>query len=174
MSAKKLLIMGDSNLARLPPFTIDNLQIDSYPGATFRHAEAIIKKATSSTVVEKVILSFGLNNRSNKVKQTTVKQLQAAVRAAKLRFPQAAIWIPVINYSHFLPHNEQKHLVHLNDYITQNLKHIPQLPSVSFWTEKDNVHWTKSTAKLMLQHWCEQVNEMSPQICLYRRGIKMF
>ncbi|KAK1893682.1 Filamentous hemagglutinin [Dissostichus eleginoides] len=51
---KKWLIMGDSNLALLPPFTINELQIDSYPGATFRHAEAIIKKATSSTVVEKV------------------------------------------------------------------------------------------------------------------------
>ncbi|KAJ4918176.1 hypothetical protein JOQ06_006448 [Pogonophryne albipinna] len=128
---KKWLIMGDSNLARLPPFTINDLQIDSYPGATFRHAEAIIKKATSSTVVEKLILSFGLNNRSNKVKQTTVKQLQAAVRAAKLRFPQAAIWIPVINYSHSLPYEEQKHLVHLNDYITQHQEHIPKLPSVS-------------------------------------------
>ena len=155
---KKWLIMGDSNLARLPPFTIHDLQIDSYPGATFRHAEAIIKKATSSTVVEKVILAFGLNNRSNKVKQTSVKQLQAAVRAAKLKFPRAAIWIPVINYSHFLPHHEQQQLIHLNDYIRQNLKHIPKLPNVSFWTESDNVHWTKSTAGHMLQHWCEQVN----------------
>jgi len=155
---KKWLIMGDSNLARLPPFTIDNLQIDSYPGATFRHAEAILKKATSSTVVEKVILSFGINNRSNQIKKTTLKQLQAAVRAAKSRFPQAAIWIPIINYSYLLPHHEQKHLLELNEYITQHLEHIPQLPSGSFGTEKDHVHWTKSTAKLMLQHWCEQVN----------------
>ncbi|KAK1875431.1 Collagen alpha-1(XXVII) chain, partial [Dissostichus eleginoides] len=50
---KKWLIMGDSNLARFPLFSINELQIDSYPGATFRHAEAIIQKATSSTVVEK-------------------------------------------------------------------------------------------------------------------------
>eukprot|EP00064_Thunnus_orientalis_P023971 superscaffoldBa00009667_g24236 len=66
---KKWLIMGDSNVARVPPFTAADLQIDSYPGATFRHAEAILTRATSSVTVETVIVSFGLNNSSQNVKQ---------------------------------------------------------------------------------------------------------
>lgn len=59
----KWLIMGDSNVARFPPFQHSDLQVDSLPGATFRHAEAILEKTTVSTTVGK---SFGLNNSTQK------------------------------------------------------------------------------------------------------------
>ena len=154
---KKWLIMGDSNVARVPPFTAADLQIDSYPGATFRHAEAILTRATSSVTVETVILSFGLNNRSQKVKQTTIKQLQAAVKTAKLRFPQAEVWVPQINYSRALPLKDQNNLLHLNAYITKNCRYIPELPMRIFKTETDKIHWTKPTARRMLQHWFDYV-----------------
>lgn len=108
--------------------------------------------------MESVILAFGLNNRSQRVKQTTVKQLQAAVRAAKIRFPQAEIWVPVINFSTTLPPSEQRTLLDLNEYITKNYKHIPQLPRGVFETERDKIHWTRPTAKHMLQHWYDQLN----------------
>ena len=154
---KKWLIMGDSNLSRVPPFTASDLQIDSYPGATFRHAGAILARATSSVEVETVILSFGLNNRSQNVKQTTVKQLQRAVRTAKLRFPQAVIWVPEVNYSRSLPRREQNNILHLNAYITKNCRYIPELPMRAFKTEPDNIHWTKPTARRILQHWFDHV-----------------
>ncbi|KAK2879316.1 hypothetical protein Q8A73_006229, partial [Channa argus] len=51
---KKWIIVGDSNLSRIPMHPISDLQIDSYPGANFRHAEAILAKATSQVMVEKV------------------------------------------------------------------------------------------------------------------------
>ena len=154
---KKWLIMGDSNLARVPPFTASNLQIDSYPGATFRHAGAILTRATSSVTVETVILSFGLNNRAQNVKQTTIKQLQAAVKTAKLRFPQAVVWVPEINYSRSLPLKDQSNLLHLNAYITKNCRYIPELPMRVFKTEADKIHWSKPTARRMLQHWFDYV-----------------
>ena len=34
-----------------------------------------MKKATAATKVEKVVLSFGINNRNQKLKETAMKQL---------------------------------------------------------------------------------------------------
>ena len=155
---KKYLIIGDSNLDRFPPFQIQDLQVDSYPGATFNHAEAILKKAVCTAQVDTVILSFGLNNRKQNTRATTVKQLQAAVRTARSRFPGATILIPVINFSSNLPTKDRENLEILNHYIVKNCNFIPELPDDVFETEVDNIHWTRPTAAKILDHWVKQLN----------------
>lgn len=134
------------------------LQIDSYPGATFRHAEAILSKVISQLTVEKVVLSFGLNSRSQKVKETTVKQLQAAVRMVKKQFPFAELWVPLVNYSPSLPTAERENLQILNTYIRKNLPFVELLPAAQFQTEGDLIHWTRETARAMFDHWVEELN----------------
>ena len=155
---KKWLIVGDSNLSRFPAFSVPDLQIESYPGANFRHAQALMKKATSHVAVEKLVLSFGLNSRGQKAKETAVKQLQAALKAAKDKFPHAQIWIPEINFSSRLCRDEQATLKLLNNHILKNMPYLPALDYNHFQTEVDNVHWTKETARAMLKHWYECLN----------------
>lgn len=155
---KKWVIVGDSNLSRIPYHFISNLQIDSYPGANFRHAQALLMKATSSVVVEKVVLSFGLNSRNQKAKETTIKQLQGALRAAKHTFPYAEIWIPEVNFSTSLPLEEKRNLHTLNTHIVKNMPYIPALDASQFQTEGDNIHWTRDTSKCMLKHWISALN----------------
>lgn len=150
---KKWLLLGDSNLSRMPYFDHMDLQVDSYPGATFRHMEAVIKKAAVSMNVEHVVLSLGINSRTQNPKDTTVKQMQAALRAAKQTFPAAQIWVPIVNFSGILPLKEQSNLNILNAHIQNNMQHIPALPKSEFHTESDNIHWTRATAESMLQHW---------------------
>ena len=159
---KKWLIMGDSNLARMPGYSIPDLQIDSYPGANFRHAHAILSKASSHTLVEKVVLSFGMNSRGQKAKETAIKQMQAALRMAKQTFPYAEIWIPTVNYSVALPHAEQVTLNKLNAHLQKNMPFIPPLQNSHFRTERDNVHWTKATARAMLDYWVTYLNLKAP------------
>ena len=159
---KKFLIIGDSNVARFPPFQNQDLQVDSYPGATFRHAEALLLKAVSQTEVETIILSFGINSRGQKTRATTVRQLQGAVRAAKNRFPGATVLVPVINFTMSLPQREKLNLHILNSYIAKNCNYISHLPSREFGTEPDRIHWTHQTAARMLDHWLSQVNRRSP------------
>lgn len=156
--SKKWLIIGDSNLSRIPSFSVPDLQIDSYPGANFRHAQAILGKAISHVQVEKVVLSFGLNSRAQNVKATTVKQLQAAFRTAKKAFPHAELWIPLVNFSTSLPGKEREGLRLLNGHLERNMPFIPLLPEDEFQTEKDHVHWTSQTAKAMLRHWAKCLN----------------
>lgn len=159
---EKWLILGDSNLARIPRFSIPGLQIDSYPGANFRHAQALMAKSAGGSQVEKVILSFGINCRNQRAKETSVKQLQAAVRTAKNQFPNAEIWIPVINYSCALPLDERQTLQTLNAHIIKNMPYIPALGEFSFQTQNDNVHWTRDTAQNMLKHWARILNLTAP------------
>lgn len=155
---KKHVIIGDSNLSRFPPFQNPDLQVDSYPGATFRHAESILHRTVATTAVETIILSFGVNSRHLKPRPTAIKQLQAALRAAKSSFPTATILIPILNFSSALPLQQQLNLQVLNTYITKHHDFIPHLPLREFKTEKDNIHWTHDTATRIFQHWVNYLN----------------
>ena len=155
---KKWLIIGDSNLSHFPPYRIPDLQIDSFPGAGFLHAETLLKKAITNSNVEKLVLAFGINHRTQKLKQTTIKQLQRAIHAAKTRFPYSEIWVPEINFSRNLPLAQQIMLEKLNTYIRNNMGHIPPLPVERFVVRGDHIHWTPNTAKAMLDHWVAHLN----------------
>lgn len=161
---KKFLIIGDSNLATIPDFFNKNLQVESFPGSHFRHAQALMEKTVppQDLVVEKVVLSFGINSRANKSKETTVKNLQGALRTIKRKFPYAEIWVPLINFSEDLPDEEKENLQILNDHIERNMPYIAPLPQDRFHTEGDDVHWTVDTAQAMFDHWMSVLNSTAP------------
>ena len=150
--------MGDSNLSRILQYSNPDLQIESYPGAQFRHIEAIVAKFKPTSTVEKVILAAGLNNREQKPKETAIKQMQKALRMAKTTFPAAEIWIPIINYSKNLPKRIQDNVAIMNEHIRTNMPFLPPLPDSDFETEKDNIHWTAVIATAMLNHWTKKLN----------------
>lgn len=157
------LIVGDSNVSKLPPFATDSLQIDSFPGAKWWHAEFILQKATIDTTVTHLILSFGINNRSQRDKNVPVLELKRVLKTAREKFPEADIYVPEVNFSSALPQIEQDTLLHMNTFITGLKEHIPALAPDSFSTEDDDVHWSLETAEAMLQHWEKYVNGESPQ-----------
>lgn len=161
---KKWLIIGDSNVSRFPDYFNPDLQVESFPGAHFRHGQALMEKTDppQDLVVEKIVLSFGMNSRSNKSKETTVKNMQGALRSARRKFPYADVYVPLINYSTALPQEEQTNLDTLNDHIWRNTPHIPLLPEDRFQTELDDVHWTPETASAILDHWVAFLNSGSP------------
>lgn len=155
---KKWLWIGDSNLARIPDHQFEGLQIDSFPGSTFRHAEAILARAHITTEVEKVVLSFGINHKAQKAKETAIKQLQRAVKKAQECFPRAGIWVPVVNFSKALKWEEQEVLEKLNRHIKKNMTFIEPLPDSDFFVVEDKIHWRPPTAKSMLIHWVKALN----------------
>jgi len=161
---RKWLIIGDSNLCNFPEFFNKDLQIDSFPGAHFRHAQALMEKTEphQDLVVEKIILSFGINSRANKSKETTIKTVQAALRATKRKFPYADIWIPLVNYSTQLPTEEQDNLQILNEHVERNMPHIPLLPERKFRTQADDVHWTSETGTAIFNYWMDFLNTDTP------------
>ncbi|KAL6477213.1 hypothetical protein MHYP_G00130480 [Metynnis hypsauchen] len=159
LSARKpICILGDSNLSRITTHPYKEVQIDSYPGGTFRHAESIIQKATIHVKVQAVILAFGINHRCQKSKETAIKQLQRAIKATVDKFPGAAVWIPLINFSTTLKRAEQETLTCLNGHIKKNMPFIPLLPTAQFDVSPDKIHWTAPCARAMLEHWANRLN----------------
>lgn len=150
---KKWLFLRDSNLAKFPPYNKENLQIDSFPGANFRNTTEVIGKASVHLTVKKIILSFGINSRKQKTKETTIRQVQGAIRAAKKKFPLAEILIPLVNFSRQPPEKEQDNLREVNSHIERNMPFLPRLNEDRFETTSDLIHWTNDTAVAMFNHW---------------------
>lgn len=152
------LIIGDSNLNRIPPFNNPNIQVDSYPGATFYHLTKVLEKTPIHTDTATVVLSVGLNNKDHDPFQTSLKQLSVMHKEAKKTFPNATIYIPVISHSPLLTPQQKRNLKIINGYITTNFPTLLEIPQDTFHTTTDLIHWTSTTAELIFQHWCRQLN----------------
>ncbi|XP_061656389.1 uncharacterized protein LOC133490395 [Syngnathoides biaculeatus] len=135
-----------------------DLQIESYPGANFHHTASILSKTKDGEQAEQLVLSFGINCRCQKIKKTTIKQIQTALRTARIQFPNARIWIQELNFSNELPEKECLGLCELNKYIRKNTNCIPKIKPADFTTGKDHIHWTKTTATYILEHWANHLN----------------
>nr|XP_046235775.1 uncharacterized protein LOC124054163 isoform X2 [Scatophagus argus]XP_046235800.1 uncharacterized protein LOC124054173 isoform X2 [Scatophagus argus] len=156
---KKTLIVGDSNLSRIPPFTDANIQIDSYPGANFHHITAILKKIPTCHTTTQVILSVGLNNCLAEHDISTItKQLQQMWSTSHITFPNATIYIPIINFSHQLDHRKKSLLTKLNNVISSKYTFIPEINPLLFQTQTDNIHWTGPVAEMLFRYWKQQLN----------------
>ncbi|ROI79009.1 hypothetical protein DPX16_3276 [Anabarilius grahami] len=155
---KKLAIIGDSNVSRLPQNNYSDLQIDSFPGAKWQHAAYLLEQAIIVVEPQKLILAFGLNNRQQRYRFTALTELQKAKKAAAARLPNTEILIPIINFSPLLPPAEETMVEALNGHIRREGNYIPALPREQFQVEKDGIHWRASTAKAIFDHWCTYLN----------------
>lgn len=73
---KRNVIIGDSNVSRIPAFSFSNLQIDSFPVVKFQHAGNLMERATVALEPEILIFSCGINNKSHRFIMTTTKEIQ--------------------------------------------------------------------------------------------------
>lgn len=83
------------------------IQMVSYSVAQFAHIYRILKYKTSvSPEVTKVMLSFGLNNRSHTM--AVLRRLFSRVPGAlESTFPNAGVKIPIINFRNTLPEKKR-------------------------------------------------------------------
>ena len=154
---KDIIILGDSNLARIPTITDDRIQIESYSGMNLEWAERVLHKTEKNEKATHLILSVGINNKHQKQSQTSITALRKLRATAKTKFPCADRRIALINFSEDLARGHQGILTRLNDEIRKE-PNLPKLTTASFQTEPDNVHWKRDTAEAMLQHWISSLN----------------
>lgn len=157
----KYIIIGDSNVSKFAPLWIPDAQIDSFPGATFRHIHGVLEKIDPNLEVQIVIFSLGINNRKQKL-LTAIKEVQRLYKISIEKFPNAEIIFPLLNYAKNLPFREQEFLQALNRHLKQKYMYLPELPKDEFMTERDGIHWTQKTADRILQQWVQQGNYRSP------------
>ena len=156
---REILIVGDSNLGRIPEVNNGAVEVHSYPGATLSQAFSLIKyKTPAADGVRHVILSFGLNDRGQSNVQALRKCVDRLKEAAAATFPNAVLHIPLVNYDSRLPEQQVRNLRALNDVIFRAQCCVPLLPGSRFQVEQDLIHWTEDTARVMLQHWMRHLN----------------
>lgn len=151
----KYVILGDSNVARFPAIKNPDLQVDSFPGTKWRHLTHLFNKAPVFENVERLSLSLGINLWAQRNKDAAVQEMRTALRAGRVKCPQAEIFVPAVNFSLALPLLEQVTLTHMNVEIAQLSDFIQALERRAFAVARDGVHWTKATAARILSHWSQ-------------------
>lgn len=155
-----VVILGDSNLSRIPKHSYPSVQIDSFPGAQIHHLRGVLNKLNPCTKTQRVILSVGLNNclRQN-LMETMKKQLQQLMAMTRKNFPNAQIIYPQIHFSKQLPRTVQSLIEEMNGHIRKTYRTLNLLDDSLFKVHShDPVHWTSETAKNILKTWMEQLN----------------
>jgi hypothetical protein len=159
-STKPIFIIGDSYLSTMKNVkasVADKIQIISYPGGNFSHLYDIFKKQTKPIPkVDYLIMSTGINNRSQNAQSTANKKISSLYYQAHNTLPNAKLFYPSIGNN--LSSTWEK----------QNLKYIEKdrrsfktppvtiLPSISvIEMSRDDIHWTTRTAKNLLNQWLD-------------------
>lgn len=98
--SREVLILGASNISRLPLVHDPRVQVDSFPGANLTQAATIIRKNTvTSPGLQKVVLLFGLSDWNIRDSTLLVNDLRRLLNAARDTFPNADIRVHIINIS---------------------------------------------------------------------------
>lgn len=151
---RRAMIIGDGNLNRLPTVFDNDVQIDSFPGASIFDATRILESmGAPSTSVYRVILSFGVDTDGVK----TYRELQSTIcrlySTAVQKFPTAKIYLPLVSCSERLP-QALRETVHLaNEIIRRHCQFTPRVPDTEFFTEEDAHTWKPQTAFAIWKIW---------------------
>lgn len=157
---KANVIIGDSNLPRIPVYADSKLQVDSFPGATCTHITALLRKLTIQPQVERVILLVGLNNCLREQPHLTMfKQMQQLVATATSVFPMASILVFLIHFSERLPVYQVNLIKEINMKIRTKFEYLQCIACKEYQAHpRDPIHWTKETVDKILKHWLTQLN----------------
>jgi alkylated DNA repair dioxygenase AlkB len=160
--SKNTAIIGDSNLARISTCP-ENCQILSYSGANFDRIRKLVTDYDNSHPAPKnIIISVGINNRNQNPTASSVPSLKRLIANLNSKFPSTNIFMVSINFSSLLSATEKSNLRRLNQAIPtlKNCKIIPPISAPVFGVlPSDPIHWSRSTANLMLSHWLKSLNQ---------------
>ena len=157
---RKVLILGDSNVQRLPPIRDSRVQVDSFPGATVYQATTIVAALTGTYPgVRRVVLSFGVCDKNSATPETFRRNLKALTETAQARFPAARVYVAKIAYNEArLSVTEQSRLMEFNAEIGRRPYYLASPAPEHVRTE---VLWTPETAALVWDTWRIQL-ELPP------------
>ena len=169
---KDILVLGDSNLARIPYVNRSDAQVISYSGLNlwrlltllqnFKHG---IKSSDPGVQPPRIIFVVGINDR-NLCVSTNGINLQKVYNEAKKQFPNSKITFYSIPYDRKLKSEPIEKIRKLNEAIEKLCKKegfdcIPKIPIEKFATcpkDKEPIHWTENCAFATLEHIFAHLN----------------
>lgn len=166
---KDIVMIGDSNLFRMPPFKYPSCQVESYPGAQIRHLLSLFDKyaVSNDTITKALVLNIGLNDalnfKPNENNGQIASKLKDLVFAIHNSLPEAIVFMASVQVSSS-QHNCVKDMAcylneEANTLATQYkwVKVLPNLADAKFLLCRDRVHWTPPCARSMCQNWLHYI-----------------
>lgn len=156
-----IMIVGDSNIARLPPNTPSNWSTHCYPGAKIEDIDQILSKIYTDLTPRDVIIYAGINNHADRLSPARAEKLIThLLDTAQEAFPNAKIHLPKIAHGFISNTPESNTMFHLE---TARNQLIPrQKIRMPHTTMTDKVHWTTTTAANILQSWKDFLGVSNP------------
>ena len=155
-------IIGDSNLKNIK-HRVDNVQIDSFPGAKIKHITDLVNAYPNSAYKpDNVIVSVGVNDYNNKFETTTKDQIDKLCGALSKKFPSSRVYIPQLNVPETVSRYGTQNLNKINHYLAKKTKHITVIPVIKkedYILASDDYHWTHLTGNKFLRHWLNHLNQ---------------
>ena len=166
--SSKVVFIGDSNLNKItkkPTKPVDSIEIHSFPGAKTRHffKNICTSKSKPQKSPDHVVISVGFNDKGNTT-STHMDQMKKAISMVSKTFPNAQVYIPLINYSSSLLEPNRASLDSLNQVIqelagnSKNVQTIPKIDPSLFSTDELGIHWSNKTANALQEHWLSHLN----------------
>ena len=166
---KDILVLGDSNLARISYVNRPDAHLISYSGLNlwrllillqnFNHG---IKSSNPGVQPSRIIFVVGINDRNQAVSSNGIN-LNKVFNEAKKQFPNSKITFYSIPYDQNLGSESIEKIKKLNEAIEKLCKKdcIPKIPIKKFATcpkDKDHIHWTEDCANATLEHIFAHLN----------------
>ncbi len=155
-----VIAIGDSNLAKIPPFLLENCQVESFPGCTVEILFRVVNKLQQLSLAHfSIILQIGINDLGPWLdKQSLQQSVDNLISALLDKFPNCKVYIVPLQAHH------TKDPKIVNDAFSRvvaarfnNVQFLAPLPDARFRLKGD-VHWKASTAKAMMQGWLYCIN----------------
>ena len=180
----QVVVIGDSNINRATDLEtkVRSIEFHSFPGAKLVHLKNLLSPPPPHSLPPQdtpkaVILSIGMNNRTDR-RPSFEPQIKTVIQNASKLFPNATIYIPLINIPPEIPPHQQTNLNKFNQLILtlserlqtfktlpkelQTFKTLPKLPQQNFKIDPRDtaykIHWSTETANSILAHWTSNLN----------------
>ena len=154
---RPIVIIGDSNIARISRGPSDQIEAHSYAGANFRNMYDMLSSfEMPSTAPEHLIISLGINNRDTGWQTTSFKNIKSLNHKLHQLYPSTTKihWVE-LNHSPRLTSNQKANISKMNDTF-KKWSFIPQIRESQFKIDKGDtlhIHWSNETANYLLNHW---------------------
>ena len=157
---KKIVILGDSNLARIPPFQYNSCQVEAFPGAKMYHISHLLKKyELKENIPQIMVVNVGLNDVTS-VSSKIKRDLTELIDVLQRNFSTTQIYFVPVQVHSKHRHEIQKAAEIFNSALL-SLPGLPPLHRSQFSLEPDQIHWKPHCAKAMMSHWLMTLGKQS-------------
>ncbi|KAL3872513.1 hypothetical protein ACJMK2_035739 [Sinanodonta woodiana] len=158
-----ILVIGDSNLARITNTTEHPVQIEAFPGANISYITQLLDSYKYESKPQRIVVNVGINDKGNMNTNQTFQEMKHLFKVARERFPHSKLFVTKILISEQLEVRNSKEAENIKR-LNENMSKIQGVTVLDTGIAKevvfhrDGIHWSPRSANLILCDWLQQMD----------------